>query len=167
MFFDGVAAPMIYSSALQVSCVAPFGLAGKTSTQIQVEYNGVRSNIVAVPVQAASPGIFTLDASGRGQGAILNQDNSVNSASNPATGGSIIVIYATGAGQTNPDSVDGRITGAQLPLPRLPVTVSIGGVDAQVLYAGAAPGLVSGVLQVNARIPAGLAATSATVKIKS
>ena len=165
VLFDGIAAPMIYSSPGQVSCVAPYVLAGKTSTQIQVEYNGQRSNSVTVPVQAASPAIFTSDSSGRGQGAILNQDNFVNSPSNPATSGSIVVIYGTGMGQTNPDGVDGRVTGAPPPQPRQPVTVSIGGLDAEVIYAGAAPGLVSGVLQVNARIPAGLSSTPAAVKI--
>jgi uncharacterized protein (TIGR03437 family) len=166
VLFDGIAAPMIYASAGQVSCVAPYVLAGKTATQIQVEYNGQRSNAVTVPVQAASPAIFTADASGKGQGAILNQDNSVNSPANAAAAGSIVVIYATGAGQTNPDGVDGRVAGTPLPLPRLPVTVAIGGADAEILYAGAAPGLVAGVLQVNARVPAGLVAgTPATVKI--
>ncbi len=165
VLFDGIAAPMIYSSAGQVSCVAPYALAGKTTTQIQVEYNGQRSNAVTIPVQAASPAIFTADASGKGQGAILNQDNSVNSPTNPATAGAIVVIYATGAGQTNPDGVDGRVTGAPPPLPRLPVTVSIGATDAEILFAGAAPGLVAGVLQINARVPAGVTSTPAEVKV--
>ena len=166
VLFDGVAAPMIYASAGQVSCVAPYALAGKTTTQIQVEYNGQKSNAVTVPVQVASPAIFTADASGKGQGAILNQDNSVNSSSTPAAAGSIVVIYATGAGQTNPDGMDGKVTGAPPPAPRLPVTVSIGGTNADILYAGAAPGLVSGVLQINARVPSGLVPnTPASVKI--
>jgi len=165
VLFDGIAAPMIYAVAGQVSCIAPFALAGKTSTQIQVEYNGNRSNAVTVPVQASSPAIFTANASGSGQGAILNQDNSVNSAANPAASGAVVVIYATGAGLTNPDSVDGKLTGTPLPLPRLPVSVTIGGAPAEVLYAGGAPGLVAGVLQVNARVPAGLSGSAAAVKI--
>lgn len=166
VFFDGVASPMIYASAGQVSCVAPYSLAGKTTTQVQVEYNGQRSNVVTVPVQASSPAIFTADASGKGQGAILNEDNSVNSPSNPALPGSIVAIYATGAGQTNPDGVDGRVTGATPPVPRLPVQVTIGGTNAGILYAGAAPGLVAGVLQINVRVPVGLVpGTPANVKI--
>ena len=67
-----------------------------------------------------------------------------------------MVLYATGEGQTVPDGVDGLLTGTTLRRPALPVSVTIGGQPAEVLYAGSAPGLVSGVLQVNARIPAGV-----------
>jgi uncharacterized protein (TIGR03437 family) len=49
--------------------------------------------------------------------------------------------------------VDGLLARAALPKPRLPVKVRIGARDAEVLYAGAAPGLVAGVMQVNARVP--------------
>jgi hypothetical protein len=79
----------------------------------------------------------------------------VNSLTNEAAAGEVISLYATGAGLTNPSEVDGKIIGVDvLPVPRLPVSVRIGGVDAEVLYAGAAPLLVSGVLQVNVRVPA-------------
>ncbi len=165
VLFDGVAAPMIYALSGQVSCVAPYALAGKISTQVQAEYNGQRSNAVTVPVQAASPAVFTADSSGKGQGSILNQDNSVNSAANPAAAGSVVVIYATGAGQTNPAGVDGAIIGVPLPVLVQAPKVSIGGVDAEVLYAGPAPGLVAGVLQINAKIPAGLSGSSSAIKI--
>jgi hypothetical protein len=57
-------------------------------------------------VAAAVPGLFSVDASGRGQGAILNQDNS---ALNPAEKGSIIQRFGTGDGVTNPAGVDGRV----------------------------------------------------------
>ena len=77
----------------------------------------------------------------------------MNSPSNPAAKGSIVSIYATGAGQTNPPGVDGQVTGTVLPTPLLPISVQIGGLDAKVLYAGAAPGLISGVVQINALIP--------------
>jgi uncharacterized protein (TIGR03437 family) len=78
----------------------------------------------------------------------------VNSAENPAQRGSVVLIYATGEGETDPQVADGRLVTAEaLPRPRLPVGVKIGGVEAEVLYAGAVPGLVVGLLQVNARVP--------------
>ena len=108
---------------------------------------------MTLPVASAAPGIFTADSSGRGQGAILNEDTSLNSLSNPARKGSIVVLFATGEGQTTPNGVDGLPAGSVFPKPNLPVTVQIGGVNAEVLYAGAAPGLVAGVMQLNVKIP--------------
>ncbi len=157
VLFDGVAAPLLFVRADQIGAITPYGVAGRASTQMRVEYRGVLSGVVAIPVAAASPAIFAIGASGAGQGAILNQDGSVNSAANPAEPGSIVMIYATGAGLTSPASVDGSITGTKvLPKPVAPVSAWIGGVEAKVLYAGAAPDLVSGALQVNARIPKGI-----------
>ena len=62
----------------------------------------------------------------------------------------------TGEGQTNPGGVDGLVIPAvasALKHPILPVSVTIGGIDAPVLYSGSAPGLISGVMQVNVTIP--------------
>jgi len=165
VLFDGVAAPLIYVSAGQLSAVVPYGVAGKTSTQVQIEYRGARSAAVSLPVAASAPGIFTLDATGRGQGAILNQDGSVNSASRPAARGSVVVLFCTGEGQTEPSVADGTLAGDVLPRPRLPVSVQIGGLPAEVLYAGAAPGLVAGVLQVNAKIAEGVASGALSISL--
>ena len=90
-----------------------------------------------------------------GQGAILNQDYTTNSASNPATRGSIIVLYGTGFGILDSQPVDGKIVDRAIKT-QLGVTASIAGIPAEVTYAGAAPGLVAGVVQVNIRIPEGL-----------
>jgi trimeric autotransporter adhesin len=155
VLFDGIPSPLLYTGSDQVNAVVPHSVAGRTTTRLQIEYLGLTSNDLSVPVAASSPGIFTLNGSGTGQAAILNQDNSVNSAANPAQPGSILVIYATGAGQMNPAVPDGAIPVADpLPKPIAPVTLTIGNFEAEVLYAGAAPGLVAGALQVNARIPA-------------
>jgi uncharacterized protein (TIGR03437 family) len=156
VLFDGIPAPMVYSSASQVSAIAPYAIAGKSSTRLQVEFQGGVSAGVDLAVADTAPGIFTLTASGRGQGAILNQNYSVNSAGNPAPKGSIVMIYATGEGLTNPSGVDGLLTGAVLRQPLKQVSVTIGGQRAEVLYSGSAPGLVAGVLQVNARVPDGI-----------
>jgi uncharacterized protein (TIGR03437 family) len=151
LLFDGVPAAMIYSSAGQISAIVPYEVAGNAGTSVAVEYLGLSSGAVSVPVADSAPGIFVLNSSG--QGAILNQDGSVNSSTNGADPGSVISIFATGEGQTNPAGVDGNVTGSQLPAPLLPVTVQIAGQTTQVLYAGAAPGEPSGVLQVNAMVP--------------
>jgi uncharacterized protein (TIGR03437 family) len=107
---------------------------------------------MAVGVAAQRPGIFTL---GGGQGAVLNQDGSVNGSANRAPRGTVIQIFATGCGQTNPPLIAGGIAPAPPPLHILTaaVQVQIGAIDAQVRYAGASPGSVFGLVQINAVIP--------------
>ena len=151
VFFDGFAAPLVYTSADKVSVIVPYEVAGNPTTTVFVQYLGQRSNSMTIPVAASAPGIFTLDTAG--QGAILNQDTSVNSTNNGADPGSVISIFATGEGQTDPGGVDGSITGTVLRKPLQQVTVQIGGQTADVSYAGAAPGEPAGVIQVNAKIP--------------
>jgi len=154
VLFDGIPSPVIFTSSKQVAVVAPYFLAGKASTQVQVEYQSVRSAPVTMAVAASAPGILTSNASGTGQGAILNQDLTVNSSSNPAAKGSIVVIFATGEGQTNPAGVDGKVAGSlPLPAPLLPVTAFVNNAPVEVIYSGAAPTLVAGVFQVNVRVP--------------
>jgi uncharacterized protein (TIGR03437 family) len=153
LFFDGAPAPLVYASSGQLGAIVPYSVAGNPTTSVQVSYLGVLSAPAILPVVPSTPGIFTQSAQGSGAGAILNQDLSINSASNPAARGDSIAIYATGGGATTPSGVDGAITGSTPPQPILPVSVQIDGLDAVVEYAGAAPGIVAGVLQVNARIP--------------
>jgi uncharacterized protein (TIGR03437 family) len=160
VLFDGVPATLIYASANQVSVVVPYATAGQSSTQVQVQYQGGTSNTMQVAVQAAAPGIFTLDASGLGNGAILNQDYTINGRGNPATEGTEVMIYCTGGGVTNPASADGAITMSNPPLPLLtqqPIYVIIDGIYAQVVYSGGAPGAVAGLIQINAVVPTNLA----------
>jgi uncharacterized protein (TIGR03437 family) len=155
VLFSGIEAPLVYVSARQISAIVPYALAGKTTTAAQVEYRGVRSNSVTLDVASSAPGVFTVNASGTGPGAILNQDYSLNSVSSPAARGSVVMLYVTGEGQTIPLGVDGKvhIDANSLPKPVLPVGVTIGGQDAKVLYYGAAPGMVSGLMQINVEVP--------------
>jgi uncharacterized protein (TIGR03437 family) len=85
----------------------------------------------------------------------LNFDGSVNGNTNPARRGSIVTFFGTGAGPTEPALQDGSVAPAALSLASENVRLFIGGVEAQVLYAGAAPGLVGAVVQINARIAGG------------
>jgi uncharacterized protein (TIGR03437 family) len=164
--FNGFPAPIIYTSAGQVAAVVPYEIAGAATAQILVNYQGKYVAAGTVTVTPSAPGIFTVN-SGTGQAAALNQDASVNSASNPAAAGSVIVLYLTGEGQTAPQGVDGKIaSAAPLPAPVLPVTVTIGGQPATYFYAGAAPDEVAGVMQINANIPAGVTGNAVPVSVQ-
>src|ERR1035438_232503 len=132
VMFDGVPAPLVYVSATQCSAVVPYFGASNATTHVQVEYQGVRSDPFQVPVRGTAPGLFTQNASGTGQGSILNQDSKVNSAANPADRGSLVVLWATGEGVTDPAGVDGRLAIDVLPKPLAPVSVDVGGLPATV-----------------------------------
>jgi uncharacterized protein (TIGR03437 family) len=114
-----------------------------------------------VPVAASAPGIFTVSSTGIGAAAVINQDKTLNTPSNPAPRGTVVQIYATGEGQTKPPGETGSVASASASKsPQLPVSVSVGGVDAPVQYVGSVPGFVSGVLQVNSLIPANAPASA-------
>ncbi len=154
VFFSGIPAPLIYTSATQTAVVVPYGVS-QGSTVMTVSYSGKVSAPVSLPVSTTTPGLFTANSGGYGQAAALNQDGSFNSASQPAAAGSIITLFATGEGQTSPAGADGKLAVAPLPSPLLPVTLTIGGLPATIVYAGAAPGEVAGLMQINATIPVG------------
>jgi uncharacterized protein (TIGR03437 family) len=173
VLIDGNAAPILYTSPTQVSCIVPFAAFAKVKNPvIQVNLSvtyGTKSQDLPVTVVAADPGIFTTDASGTGQGAILNINGTtgnmtVNGSTNPALKGSAIAIYITGFGTTN--CVDGAapnvcnlaateanlITG--IVTPKLPVVVTIDGISATLVGTPQAPvNSVPGVLQINATVP--------------
>jgi uncharacterized protein (TIGR03437 family) len=161
VLFDGISAPLIYASDTQIGGVVPFAISGKQAVQVQVLCNGVSTNTLIVQVQDAVPGLFSVPfydlfkqpVPGQSRVAALNQDSTVNSPTNAASIGDVVSLFATGFGQTNPGGVDGLIATNSLPSPLLPVSASIGGVDAPVMYAGAAPYLIAGVMQINVRIP--------------
>ena len=136
LLFDGSPATLFYSGTTQINALAPAGLKPNSITMLSIVVNGTTVANSAVPVNAAAPGIFTATSGGAGQAAVNNQDGSLNSASNPAPRGTIISLWATGEGST---------TGASL---------TIGGYQAQVPYAGPAPGF-PGLMQINAQIPGG------------
>jgi len=166
VLFDGVPAPLIYVSATQVSAVTPFGVVARSATLMEVEVDGKRSPPVFMPVDPVAPGIFTQSAQGFGPGAILNQDSTVNGPSNPAAAGSVVVLFGTGGGAMVPPIEDGRLAdGASLTIAR--VTAEVDGQPAEVLYAGAAPDLIAGVLQVNIRLPANLGSGDLPVIIRA
>jgi uncharacterized protein (TIGR03437 family) len=160
VLFNGIPAPMIYAGSTQVSAVVPYEMASVANASVWINYAGVTSNTYQLTLAASAPGLFAQNASGSGPGAILNQDNSLNGPGHPAAKGSIVQVYLTGEGQTSPQPVTGAITSVTLPPPQVTpapsqaIQVLIGGQPALYTYAGEAPGMVAGVMQLNVQIPA-------------
>jgi uncharacterized protein (TIGR03437 family) len=160
VLFNGIPAPMIYASGTQVSAVVPYEMASVANASVWISFAGQTSNTYQLSLAASAPGLFAQNASGSGPGAILNQDNTLNGPGHGAAKGSIVQVYLTGEGQTNPPGVTGTITSASLPPPQvtpaltLPIEVWINGQPAVYTYAGEAPGMVAGVMQLNVQIPA-------------
>ena len=150
---NGLAAPLLYASPLQVNAQIPFETP-LGAAQIQVTSNAGTARL-GVTVSPTAPAIFTLNSRGTGPGAIEHglTYQFVTSA-NPAAVGEFISIYCTGLGAVNPPVP----SGAPPPTPPSqtvePVQVFVAGTPAQVTYAGLAPGF-AGLYQVNAQIPAG------------
>jgi uncharacterized protein (TIGR03437 family) len=171
--FGTTAAPVIYTSATQVAAVAPFGLDTTAPVTLKVAYNSVDSALLPVLTAAAAPGIFTFTGTGAGQAAALNYDEtkkeySINSDTTPATKGSILIFYATGTGKPAQPPADGTIPQQASTTNEANISAQIGGVDATVIYAGAAPGLVAGMMQVNVRVPDTVTTNkAATLTLKS
>jgi uncharacterized protein (TIGR03437 family) len=150
VFFDDIPAPLLYVQAQQINAAV------NNSTEVHVKYNGASSNVASIPISLASPGIFLTDYSTR-QAAVLNADGTPNSQSNPAKRGTVVAFFGTGGGVTNPPGVTGELW-PKSPLAHLtagiqPVGVQVAGVDAEVRYAGSAPGMISGIFQINVLVP--------------
>ena len=160
VWFDSTPAPILFARDDQVNVVAPFSIAGKSSVQIQIEWRGSWSRPIRLPVAAAGPGLLTLSQSGSGQVAALNVGDdgavTVNGDDEPASPGQAVTLFAVGMGRFTGSFADGLVVGDDLPEPELDVRVTIDGIEAQVTYAGGAPGLVLGVLQVNVIVPEGV-----------
>jgi len=164
VLFDGVPAALIYESALQISALVPYGVAGQTSTSMQLEYLGSTSAPLSLQVAATSPAIFTYPPTGSGPGAILDQNYQLISAAHPAKPGQNVILYLTGEGKADPEALDGRIA-AGAAATNTAVTVMIGGIQAKATYAGRAPGEAFGIMQINAEIPNGVASGNAPVQV--
>jgi len=151
VMFDGIAAPLYYVQDSQINAQAPYEIAGKATVDVEVFFQGQSCGKVTAQVAASAPAIFTVSA-GTGLAVALNEDGSLNSPIQPAPRGSIVTLYATGDGVEDPAATDGTPAAEPLPKPTLPVTMTVGGYPADIVFAGAAPGF-AGLLQINARLP--------------
>ncbi len=143
--FDGVPAPLFYAQASQINAQVPYTIAGESVTQVEVFYQGQLAGTLSLPVVASAPALFA---------AALNQDGSLNSSTAPAARGTVVTFFGTGEGLTNGANIAGQAAAAPYPIPALPVTLTVAGIAAQLLYAGEAPNF-AGLLQVDAVIPGG------------
>jgi uncharacterized protein (TIGR03437 family) len=157
VLFNGSAAALFYVQDSQINVQAPYEIAGRSTVDVEVFFQGELRGKVTIPVAASAPAIFTVSA-GTGLAIALNENGTLNSPVDPAARGSIVTLYATGDGVEDPAAVDGKPAAWPLAKPTLPVTLTVGGDPAGILYAGAAPGF-AGLLQINARVPSGLAST--------
>jgi uncharacterized protein (TIGR03437 family) len=140
----GSPATLFYNSAIQINALLPDNASGLTPITIQ---NSAGQNTVNVFVGTATPTIFTQNSSGTGPASALKaSDQSTVTADNPLHAGDAMELYATGLGLTT--SSNGQDVAVQQP------TVTVGGIDCPVSFAGAAPGYV-GLDQINCTIPAG------------
>ncbi len=144
--WNGMPAPLYFARSDQLNVQAPYELEGSSEANVVVTVNGQSSDIVTIPVVATRPGLFP---------GIWNEDGTVNSPDNPAPAGSIVVLYATGQGITSPRSQTGAFPVDVYPEPQAPMSLRIGGIEAELVFRGQAPG-TAGVMQVNARVPVGL-----------
>jgi uncharacterized protein (TIGR03437 family) len=157
--FDGTPAPLLWAGPNQLNAIVPFGLAGKTSTQLVAGYQGAASRGTTLAVAAAAPGVFAYPEST--QAAAYNQDGTLNGPSNPAARGSVVAFWMTGGGALSQSYADGQIvdgTAATLAALVNPPQVNVGSLNygapqGQVVYAGQAPDLVAGAIQVNFIVP--------------
>ncbi len=159
----GIAAIPLMVQNSQVNVILPFNLGTSGQASVQVQYNNQTSAGFNIPLETSDVQIFTANASGTGQGSILNQDFSINSQNNPAAPGSFISVYGTGGGAVSPAVTAGGVAGDTLSWITLPYSATINGETAIVQYAGTAPGLVNGVYQFNVQIPADIPAGAATI----
>jgi uncharacterized protein (TIGR03437 family) len=149
VLINGIPAPLLYVGPSQIVAQVPWTVAvGNASVVVLI--GGAASVSVTINVQPAAPGILTYAAN---HAIAQNSDYSLNSSSNPASAGSAAVLYLIGSGPVSPPLDDGVPAPASpLSWESVPATVTVGGMPAQVLFAGMAPGFV-GLVQVNFYVP--------------
>ncbi|HXM44177.1 MAG TPA: hypothetical protein VN924_23275 [Bryobacteraceae bacterium] len=162
VFVNGLAAPVYAVSSGVISAWIPYEISGDYFATFQVVVNGSKSNTVTVYADNSSPGIYTLNESGIGPGAILHADYSVVNDGNPAVPGETVLLFMNGLGTVTPSVGDGvAASGTTLSYSNEyeagDIYVELNdGVDpvaeANVLFAGLAPGL-AGLYQVNFTVP--------------
>jgi uncharacterized protein (TIGR03437 family) len=156
----GRAFPLYSVSPGQINAQIPLECPGTGAVNITVAVSG-QTAMQTFSLAQASPGIFTVNGSGAGDGVILHADNTLVSAAKPATAGEEVVIYATGLGATSPSFATGTAAN-QVNTTAMPVSVTIGGQKATVVSSGLTQGLV-GLYQVNAIMPSGITGSQPVV----
>jgi uncharacterized protein (TIGR03437 family) len=154
----GRALPLSYAADGQINAMIPYNVPLDTAQGLLIRRGTSLSVPEQVTISSAQPGVFTRDASGKGNGVVYDAFFRFIDAANPAKPGDVVTVLGTGVGSVSP-AVEAGMTAPDSPLSLADsqVTATVGGVAAEVIYAGLAPRLLSGVAQLNIRIPAGVA----------
>ncbi|MSO19677.1 MAG: hypothetical protein EXQ56_04320, partial [Acidobacteria bacterium] len=141
-----VLARLLFVGPTQINFqVPPNGIVPGTIVPAQILKADGASLLTTLAISASYPGMFTIFQNGRGQGAVLNDDYSQNGSpqtilgARPARRGSVVQIYATGAGETTPTLLAGEpapVSGNPLILTNVQPAVTMGGVSARVQFSG-------------------------------
>jgi uncharacterized protein (TIGR03437 family) len=159
----GKAASLLFAGNGQINAVVPFGLPVNVPSQVIVRLGDSYTLPEPITVAAAQPGIFTKDLSGKGQAIAIRLDGTFAEPATPAHAGDALVFYAAGLGETTPQAVAGQpAPSSPLLTVASPVTLTIGGQPAAILFAGLVPGLAS-LYQINVTVPAGINDDAAAV----
>lgn len=148
----GKDAPLIAVRAGQINFQVPQGIADGNAP-VQVSLNGRSIGEGTVEIAATAPGLFPLGVTLGRQGAVLNQNFTVNGESNPALPGEIVQIFGTGAGAVTPEIADGAAA-TRLTETVVRPQVLFGMQPAEVLYSGMSAQF-PGFWQMNVRVPSG------------
>ncbi len=163
----GVAAPIHALANVdgqeQINFQVPFEIAGRRTAPVVITREGASSLPVDVPVLDVQPGVFS-SASGDAI-AIHNANNTLVSAAAPLVAGEYIYVYATGLGPVTNIPETGNAAGASSET-QSGVEATLGGMPAEVQFAGLAPGFV-GVYQINIRVPVGLPPGTAELTVRT
>lgn len=156
VWFDASPAPLLQKAPNEITVVVPFAIAGRASTRVHVEVDSLISRELELRVADTSPGVYTVNKSGRGFAVATNQDDRKN-AEVPAAPASLVTLELTGMGQTDPPGTDGAVVvQGQEPMPIAPVEVKVGGQVAEVLRCASPPAQVQGAMRCLIRVPPGL-----------
>jgi uncharacterized protein (TIGR03437 family) len=151
----GTNMPLLFASAGQVNGIIPFGLPAKSLQPVVLQRGSQVSTPGSILIVDAQPAVFTVSQGGQGPGVIVDANFRLVNAANPARAGDVVIVFLTGLGEADPAVGTGApAPGSPPSRTRLPVTVTIGGQAAEVLFAGLAPGF-AGLYQINLRVPAG------------
>jgi uncharacterized protein (TIGR03437 family) len=153
----GQSAPLFFAMPGQVNLQIPWDMAGQTQAAVIATVNGIASTAETVAIVPFAPGIFTMNASGAGQGAVLIAPTAVLAGpGTPVSRGAYVSIFCTGLGAVTNQPATGVAAGSSpLSISLTTPTVTIGGIGAVVSYSGLAP-TFAGLYQINAVVPLGV-----------
>jgi uncharacterized protein (TIGR03437 family) len=147
ILFNGVPATIVYTWVTQVAAVVPASITG-SNVQVVAQYGDQTSAPISVPAAASAPALFTANSSGTGQASAVNQDGTLNAASNPAKVGSTVSLFATGLGSSS-------------------LSVTIGGKTATIVPSGILPAQNSGLTVIEVQIPSGISTGQVPVVVQA